>query len=70
MKTRAAVVYEHDAPVVVETLTLDDPKDNEVLLRMGSQRCMPLRSFGGEWNDLSTPHRSRSAMRAPASWNG
>ncbi|MYC94168.1 MAG: Zn-dependent alcohol dehydrogenase [Caldilineaceae bacterium SB0661_bin_32] len=36
MKTRAAVVYEHDAPVVVETLTLDDPKDNEVLLRMGA----------------------------------
>lgn len=36
MKTRAAVVYEHDAPVVVETLTLDDPKENEVLLRMGA----------------------------------
>ena len=36
MKTRAAVVYEHDAPVVVESLTLDDPKDNEVLLRMGA----------------------------------
>ena len=36
METRAAVVYEHDAPVVVETLTLDDPKDNEVLLRMGA----------------------------------
>lgn len=36
MKTRAAVVYEHDAPVVVDTLTLDDPKEHEVLLRMGA----------------------------------
>ncbi len=36
MKTRAAVVYEHDAPVVVDTLTLDEPKANEVLLRMGA----------------------------------
>ena len=36
MKTRAAVVYEHDAPVVVDTLTLDDPREHEVLLRMGA----------------------------------
>ena len=36
MRTRAAVVYEHDAPVVVDTLTLDDPKAHEVLLRMGA----------------------------------
>lgn len=36
MKTRAAVVYEHDAPIVIDSLTLDDPKENEVLLRMGA----------------------------------
>lgn len=36
MQTKTAVVYEHDAPVVVDTLTLDDPKENEVLLRMGA----------------------------------
>ena len=34
MQTNAAVVYEHSAPVVVDNLTLDDPKENEVLLRM------------------------------------
>lgn len=36
MQTKAAVVYERDKPVTVETLTLDDPKANEVLLRMGA----------------------------------
>jgi S-(hydroxymethyl)glutathione dehydrogenase/alcohol dehydrogenase len=34
MRTQAAVVYEHDKPVVVDDLELDDPKDNEVLIRM------------------------------------
>ena len=29
MKTRTAVVYEHDAPVVVDTLTLDDPESTK-----------------------------------------
>ena len=33
MKTRAAVVYEHNQPVVVEQLELDEPKANEVLIR-------------------------------------
>lgn len=33
MKTRAAVVYEHNQPVVVEELELDAPKSNEVLIR-------------------------------------
>ncbi len=33
MKTRAAVVYEHNQPVVVEELELDEPRANEVLLR-------------------------------------
>ncbi len=36
MKTKAAVVYEHDAPIVVDNLTLDEPKEREVLLRMGA----------------------------------
>jgi len=36
MKTKAAVVYEHNAPVVVEDLNLADPKENEVLIRMGA----------------------------------
>jgi S-(hydroxymethyl)glutathione dehydrogenase/alcohol dehydrogenase len=34
LKTKAAVVYAHNAPVVVEELTLDEPKEGEVLLRM------------------------------------
>ena len=33
MKTRAAVMYEHNQPVVVEELELDDPRANEVLVR-------------------------------------
>ena len=34
MQTQAAVVYEHNKPVVVDNLELDEPKANEVLLRM------------------------------------
>ena len=33
MKTRAAVMYEHNQPVVVEELELEEPKTNEVLVR-------------------------------------
>ena len=33
MKTRAAVMYEHNEPVVVEELELDEPKATEVLVR-------------------------------------
>ena len=33
MKTRAAVMYAHHQPVVVEELELDEPKANEVLVR-------------------------------------
>ena len=33
MKTRTAVMYEHNQPVVVEELELDEPKANEVLVR-------------------------------------
>lgn len=36
MKTRAAVVYEHNQPVVVEELELEEPKSNEVLIRTGA----------------------------------
>lgn len=36
MRTQAAVVYEHDKPVVVDDLELDAPKDNEVLIRMAA----------------------------------
>lgn len=34
MKTKTAVVYEHDKPVVVDDLEVDAPKANEVLIRM------------------------------------
>lgn len=34
MRTKAAVVYQHNAPVTVETLTLDEPKAKEVMVRM------------------------------------
>ena len=33
MKTRAAVMYKHNEPVVIEELELDEPKANEVLVR-------------------------------------
>ena len=33
MKTRAAVMYEHNQPVIVEELELDEPKASEVLVR-------------------------------------
>lgn len=33
MKTRAAVMYEHNQPVVVEELELEEPRANEVLVR-------------------------------------
>ena len=34
--TQAAIVYEHDRPVVVEEINLDPPKAGEVLLRMAA----------------------------------
>ncbi|MEM7530601.1 MAG: Zn-dependent alcohol dehydrogenase [Chloroflexota bacterium] len=34
MKTKSAVVYQHNQPVVVETLDLDEPKAGEVMIRM------------------------------------
>lgn len=36
MRTKTAVVYEHNKPVVVEELKLDDPKPHEVVIRMGA----------------------------------
>jgi S-(hydroxymethyl)glutathione dehydrogenase/alcohol dehydrogenase len=36
MRTKAAVVYEHNKPVVVDELALDDPKAHEVVVRMGA----------------------------------
>jgi S-(hydroxymethyl)glutathione dehydrogenase/alcohol dehydrogenase len=36
MKIKAAVLYEANTPLVVETLDLDDPKDGEVLVRLVS----------------------------------
>ena len=36
MRTKAAVVYEHDKPVVVDDLELEEPKADEVLVRMAA----------------------------------
>ena len=36
MKTRAAVVYKVNEPVVVEEIELDPPKSGEVLVKMGA----------------------------------
>ncbi|HZA21945.1 MAG TPA: Zn-dependent alcohol dehydrogenase, partial [Dehalococcoidia bacterium] len=36
MKVKAAVLYEPQTPLVVETLDLDDPKEGEVLVRLAS----------------------------------
>jgi len=33
MKTKAAVLYEYNTPLIIETLELDDPKENEVLVQ-------------------------------------
>ena len=51
MKTRAAVAYEYNAPLVVEELELDPPGPGEVLVKMaGSGIChSDLREWRGEW---------------------
>ena len=36
MRTKTAVVYEHNKPVVVDNLELDEPKAKEVLVRMNA----------------------------------
>ena len=36
MKTNAAVLYEANTPLVIEELELDEPKEGEVLVRMGA----------------------------------
>ena len=36
MKTKAAVFYEANTPLVIEELDLDEPKEDEVLIRMGA----------------------------------
>ena len=36
MKTKAAIVYEHDQPVVVEEINLEGPRPGEVLLKMAA----------------------------------
>ena len=36
MKTKAAVLYEVGQPLVVEEIELDDPKEGEVLVKVGA----------------------------------
>ncbi len=36
MKTKAAVLYEANTPLVIEELDLDDPKEGEVLVKIGA----------------------------------
>ena len=36
MEMKAAVLYEPNKPLEIETLQLDDPKDGEVLVRMAA----------------------------------
>jgi len=36
MYTKAAVVCEYDEPILVETLVLDEPKNNEIMIRMAA----------------------------------
>ena len=62
MKVKAAVLYEANKPLVVETVDLDEPKDSEVLVRMVSagvcysdyhimkgEWTMPLPMVGSTW---------------------
>ena len=51
MKTKCAVLYEPNTPLVVETLDLDDPKDDEVAVRMaGAGVCYSdYHVMKGEW---------------------
>ena len=34
MKIKAAILYEQNAPMVVETINLDEPQEGEVLVRI------------------------------------
>ena len=36
MKTKAAVLYEYNTPLVIEEVELDPPREGEVLVRMGA----------------------------------
>ncbi len=51
MKTRAAVLYEYKAPLVIEELDLDDPGPGEVLVKMGASGVChsDYRELKGEW---------------------
>ena len=51
METRAAVLYEANKPLEIETLELDDPKDGEVLVRMGAAGVCysDYHIMNGEW---------------------
>ncbi len=51
MKTQAAVLYEANKPLVIETLDLDDPSDGEVLVKMaGAGVCYSdYHIMKGEW---------------------
>lgn len=51
MKINAAVLYEANTPLIVESLDLDDPKDGEVLVRIASAGVChsDLHVMKGEW---------------------
>ncbi|MDE0406920.1 MAG: alcohol dehydrogenase catalytic domain-containing protein, partial [Alphaproteobacteria bacterium] len=51
MKIKAAVLYEPNEPMVVQTVDLDDPSDGEVLVRIGAAGVChsDLHLIKGEW---------------------
>ena len=60
MRTKAAVLYAAQTPLVVETLDLDDPKEGEVLVRLASA--------GVCRSDYHVMTGSRPPGRRPPGW--
>ena len=67
MEMTAAVLYEPNEPLVIETLELDDPKDGEVLVRIAAAGVCysDYHVMKGEW---TMPCRWCSGMKAPGWW--
>ena len=64
MEMKAAVLYEPNKPLEIETLQLDDPKDGEVLVRMAAGRRVLLRLSRDEGRvDDAVADRARARRR-------
>lgn len=57
MKTRAAVLYEPNKPMVIEELTLEEPRSGEVLVRIAATGAChsDYHMIDGSWHDAPYP---------------